>query len=166
MTTTGSYFGRIATAAACCLTLAALMFALPTARAAELDSQVTEVLPNNHIKLTLPAGHDVHVGDGVTLSTQVTGIGWVNLQTRWRVDGVGGDFATAAPIPNSGRVPAVGTVTVHGHPQVGFRAVIVARARAQATAGRSPDLLRKRAEQGDVSAMATLGLAYASGMRL
>jgi TPR repeat protein len=167
MTATEKCFSRIACVAAYCLTLAALMFALPTARATELHTQVAEVLPNSHIKLALPAGHDVHVGDDVTLSTQMINIGWINLQTRWRVDSVGGGFATAAPLAGSDRMPAAGVIAVHSKPQVGFRAVIVAQARSQpAAAAGALDTLRKRAEQGDVNAMGMLGLAYASGTRL
>jgi TPR repeat protein len=124
-------------------------FAPVEARAAELRTKVADVLQGGRIKLTLPAGHAVRVGDLVAISGNIPGFGRVTLETRWRIDTIGDGFATAAPVG-----------AASGLPGKGFVAVIVTASEPTAAQHGLLGSYRNQAEGGDVEAMVLLAMHY------
>lgn len=134
---------------AVCLASTMFAFAPVETRAAEFRTEVTEVLRDAKIKLTLPAGHAVRVGDLVAISGDIPGFGRVTLETRWRIETIGNGFAIAAPVG-----------AASGLPGKGFAAVIVTSSEATAAQYGLLGSYRNQAEGGDVEAMVLLAMHY------
>jgi TPR repeat protein len=153
----------ITIAAAISIALAFLAIAPPEARSEELRTEVVEVSQDGRIKLMLPAGHPVRVGDQVAISTAVPNVGTMTLDTRWRIETIGDGFATAGPLGPSDALPRGN----YGALGLRYTAVIATSAVPAAAAARTLlDWYRAKAERGDADAMLRLGMHYRGHMPL
>lgn len=103
------FFARIAWL---CLTLVAASLGT-AAMAEEIRADVIDVDQGGEVRLSLPAGASVSVGDGVRIEGEIPGVGWMPIKTKWTISYVSPDVVWAAPDGD-----------LSGKPQIGYRAII------------------------------------------
>ncbi len=94
----------------------ALTLMVPGAAAQEVHGNVSEVGPDNRIRVSLPADAPIRTGDLLRLETELPGMGVIAISTLWKVIEAGDGYAVAVPqSPPSGQ------------PQVGYSVVDITR---------------------------------------
>lgn len=95
------------------LLLLSLLLGRPVLAAEEIQAGVVGVGTAGEVKIALPDGAVVAVGDRVRIEGEVPGIGWVAIRTLWKIVEVRSNEARAAP-----------EGAMSGIPQVGYRVVV------------------------------------------
>ncbi len=163
------------------LTMLAAGATTGVAHAADLRGTVSSVDANGQVRIDLPQGSSVKLGDAVRLETVVPGVGPVEIKSRWSVKSVGNGFILAAPVGQASATPKAGytaiVTTASGTPAAATAAPSSAAtataptppAKAGTTKAGDPALkltaeqmtgIKKQADGGDTRAMRLLALYH------